>query len=462
MQEKQRERLNSRLGFILVSAGCAIGLGNVYRFPITAGSYGGSVFIIIYLAFLILLGVPILTCELSVGRLSQRSIATSFDVLEKPNQKWHLMKYLGISGNYLLMMFYTTICSWFVSFFIKYCDGSIMQYKTNEELTDVFANTVSNPYITILATCLVIVVCFIVCSFGLQNGVEKVTKVLMALLFLLMFGLVIYSLTLSNALEGLKFYLVPNFESVEKVGLLRIISSALGQAFFTLSIGMGSIAVFGSYIGKDRKLLGESITIVSLDTLVAIMSGFIIFPACFTYGNGIDVDAGNVGASFLFTNLASVFNHMNAGRIVGACFFMFLIFAAVSTIIAVFESIMSFWLELTNLKRGTISVINILIVVSLSLPAMLSSNILADVNILGMSILDCEDYIVSNVILPLGGLIYVVFCSWDFGIGFDRFITETNTGEKGIAFPRWAKQYMKYVVPVIIIFILVVSILGVK
>ncbi|MBQ3037974.1 MAG: sodium-dependent transporter, partial [Clostridia bacterium] len=368
---KQREKFSSRLGFILISAGCAIGLGNVYRFPIITGAYGGALFVLIYIGFLLLLGLPIMTMELAVGRASQRSIASSFEVLEKPGQKWHFMKYLGIIGNYLLMMFYTTISGWMLIYFTKYANGSIMQYQTAEQLGDVFGGIVSNPMLLIVATFSVILVCFGICSLGLQKGVEKVTKVMMIALFALMIGLAVYSCTLSNAAEGLKFYLIPTTEGIKTLGFWTVISAAMGQSFFTLSIGIGSIAIFGSYIDKGRSLPGEALTILTLDTSVALMSGLIIFPACFTYNNGVTADASTVGASFLFTTLSSIFNAMPIGRIIGALFFVFMTFAALSTVIAVFENIMSFWLELTSMSRRKIAIINIILLLVLSLPCIL-------------------------------------------------------------------------------------------
>ena len=305
----KREKFSSRLGFILISAGCSIGLGNVYRFPITTGGYGGAIFVLIYIAFLILLGIPAMTAELAVGRASQKSMVRSFDVLEKPGQKWHLMKYVGICGNYLLMMFYTVISGWMIIYFIKYLSGSIMSVP-KEELGALFSAAVSDPTLGVLYTGLVIVICFTICSLGLKNGVEKITKVMMLALLALIVGLAIYACTLPNAKEGLSFYLIPSPKNIARAGLMTVISSAMGQAFFTLSIGIGAIAIFGSYIGRERRLLGEAITIVSLDTFVALMSGIIIFPACFTYNNGVTADAGTVGASFLFTTLSSIFNSM--------------------------------------------------------------------------------------------------------------------------------------------------------
>lgn len=454
----ERERLKSRIGFLLLSAGCAIGLGNVYRFPIITGAYGGGFFVLIYLAFLLLLGLPVMTAELAVGRGSQRSIASSYDVLQKPGQKWHFVKFLGIAGNYLLMMFYTTISGWMVIYFWKYLSGSIMGAH-GEELGAVFGNMVSDPWMMLGATFGVILVCFGICSLGLQKGVEKITTPMMVILFLLMGGLVIYSLTLDNAGEGLSFYLIPSLERLKEAGVSTVIEAAMGQAFFTLSLGIGSVAIFGSYIGKDRRLMGEAVTIIGLDTSVAIMAGLIIFPACFTYNNGVTADAGTVGAGFLFTTLSSVFNDMPGGRIVGSIFFLFMIFAAISTVIAVFENIISFWLELTKLKRRTVALINIGLLMLLSLPCIFSLNIWSDITVFGKGFMDLEDYVVSNLLLPIGSLIYVIFCTRRYGWGWNNYFSEVNTGEKGLRAPRWLRPYMTYVLPLIIVVVLIMSVL---
>ncbi len=456
---RQREKLSSRLGFILLSAGCAIGLGNVYRFPILAGEYGGAVFVLIYIVFLLLLGLPCMTAELAVGRASQRSIATSFDKLERPGQKWHLMKYLGIAGNYLLMMFYTCISGWMVLYFIKYLSGSILSAQGDTALGAVFSETVGNVWLTLGATLTSIAICFLICSLGLQKGVERITKWMMVVLFLLMIGLAIYSLTLENAAEGLKFYLVPSWERMREAGIGTIISAAMGQAFFTLSVGLGSIAIFGSYINKERRLLGEAATIISLDTSVALISGLIIFPACFTYSGGVSTDAGTVGAGFLFTTLSSIFNAMPGGRIVGALFFLFMIFAAFSTLIAVFENIISFWLELTPLSRRTISFINIALIALLSLPCVFSLNIWSNVTVFGKNFMDLEDFIVSNLLLPIGALIYVLFCTVRYGWGWERFAAEVNTGNRGLILPRWIRPYMTFLLPLIILSVLIMSVI---
>lgn len=453
---EKREKFSSRLGFILISAGCAIGLGNVYRFPILTGAYGGGLFVLIYIAFLLLLGFPIMTMELAVGRGSGRSIASSYDKLEKQGQKWHLAKFMGVAGNYLLMMFYTTISAWMVIYFYKYLTGSILQFKTAEELGNVFGGIVTNPGLLTGVTAAVVVLCFGICSLGLQKGVERITKGMMIALFLLMVGLAVYCCTLSEAAEGLKFYLIPSLEGVKEHGLWTVISAAMGQAFFTLSIGIGSIAIFGSYISKDRSLPGEALTIMSLDTSVALMSGLIIFPACFTYNNGVTADASSVGASFLFTTLSSIFNAMPGGRIIGTLFFVFMIFAALSTVIAVFENIMSFWLELTKLNRRQVALINILLVFLLSLPCILGFSVWSEFQIAGKGIMDLEDFTVSNVMLPLGSLIYVLFCTSRYGWGWNNYFAEVNEG-KGLKLAKWLRPYLTYVLPVIIIAIFIMS-----
>jgi len=458
--EQSREKFASRLGFILISAGCAIGLGNVYRFPIITGAYGGGVFVLIYIAFLVLLGLPIMSAELAVGRGSQRSIASSFDVLEKKGQKWHLMKYLGICGNYLLMMFYTVISGWMVIYFVKYLTGSIMSASGVEGLSAVFGNMVSNPGLMVVSAFAVILICFGICSMGLQKGVEGITKWMMVALLALMIGLAVYSATLPNAAEGLRFYLVPSLKRLEEAGVSTVISAAMGQSFFTLSLGIGSIAIFGSYIGKERRLLGESVTIVCLDTFVAIMSGMIIFPACFTYNQGVTADAGSVGAGFLFTTLSSIFNGMPGGRVIGMLFFLFMIFASFSTVIAVFENIMSFWLELTKLNRRMIALINAALLMVLSLPCALSLNVWSSVKIFGLGIMDLEDFAVSNLLLPIGSLFYVLFCTTRYGWGWDRYFAEVNLGDRGARLPRWIRPYMTYVLPLIILAVLAMSVFG--
>ncbi len=452
----QREKFSSRLGFILISAGCAIGLGNVYRFPIITGAYGGALFVLIYLAFLLLLGIPVMCTELAAGRASQKSIAKSYDVLEKPGQKWHLAKYLGVSGNYLLMMFYTAITAWLIIYFFKYLDGSMLKYSGADELGAMFGGMIGNTGLVTAVSFGVIIGGFAICSMGLQKGVEKITKVMMVLLLILLLTIAIYCCTLDGAAEGLKFYLLPSVKSLENNSLMTIISAAMGQAFFTLSLGIGSIAIFGSYIGKDRSLLGEAVTITALDTFVALCSGFIVFPACFTFNNGVTADAGSVGAGFLFTTLSSIFNSMPGGRIIGSLFFLFMIFAALSTVIAVFENIMSFWMDTTKLTRRKIAIINMVLLMVLSMPCILSCGPWGDILVFGKNFMDLEDYTVSNVLLPLGSLIYVLFCTSRYGWCWKKFESEMNEG-KGVKFPRWIKGYMTYVLPLIIIAVLVMS-----
>ena len=455
---QNREKFSSRLGFILISAGCAIGLGNVYRFPIITGAYGGAFFVLIYLLFLAILGLPVMLCELSVGRGSQRSIATSFEVLEKKGQKWHLMKYLGIAGNYLLMMFYTCISAWMVIYFAKYLSGSMMQHQGVEALGKVFGSMVSNAGLVLPVTFGVILLCFGICSLGLQKGVEKITKVMMLLLLALILCLGVYACTLSGAGAGLKFYLVPSLENLRQSGVWTVIAAAMGQAFFTLSLGIGSIAIFGSYIDKNRSLTGEGATIVALDTFVALAAGLILFPAYFTFNAGATgIPADQAGAGFLFTTLSAIFNSMGAGRIVGTLFFLFMTFAALSTIIAVFENIMSFWLEQTKLSRRKIALINIALLAVLTLPAIFSENLWSGVRIFGKTFMDLEDYIVSNLLLPFGSLIYVLFCTSRYGWGWKNFENEVNSG-RGVKLPRWLRPYMTWVLPVIIAIIIVISI----
>ena len=454
---KTREKFSSRLGFILISAGCAIGLGNVYRFPIITGAYGGAIFVLIYIAFLILLGVPVMVAELSVGRGSQRSIATSFDVLEKDGQKWHFMKYLGIGGNYLLMMCYTIITGYMMIYFVKYLNGSILDISSPIEMREEFFTMMGDPVKTLIATYIAVFIGLLVCSLGLKNGVERITKVIMIALFVLMIGLAVYALTLPGAKRGLSFYLVPNVENISKAGLSKVIIAAMGQAFFTLSLGIGSIGVFGSYISKDRSLLGESLTIVGLDTAVALIAGLIIFPAYFSYNS--TMIEGEGGAAFLFTTLTSIFNNMRMGIVFGTLFFLFMIFAAMSTVIAVFENIMSFWIEKTDLSRFQIMLINLGLMFVLTLPAIFANNILADVKILGMTLDSIEDFMVSNLALPIGSLVYVLFCTTKFGWGWKNFYAEVNTGN-GLKLPKWLKPYMTFVLPIIIITILVIQLVA--
>ena len=455
----ERESFSSRLGFILISAGCAIGLGNVWRFPFVTGQYGGASFVLIYLCFLLLLGLPIMVAEFAVGRASRRSPAKSFDTLEPKGTKWHLFKYVTIAGNIILMMFYTTISGWMLYFLYKMAVGDLSGLDA-QGIKDVFGALLQDPATMAGNMAIIIMLCFGVCYMGVRNGVERITKVMMAFLIVLMVVLAANSMLLPGSEAGLKYYLYPDFDKIAEHGVREVIFAAMGQAFFTLSIGMGSLSIFGSYIGKERRLLGEAVTIVGLDTFVALMSGVIIFPACFTYNGGVTADAGTVGASFLFTTLSSIFNSMPGGRIVGALFFVFMIFAAFSTVIAVFENIMSFWLELTKLSRRKVALINIALMLVLSLPCVLGFNVLEKIQIAGKGIMDIEDFLVSNVLLPLGSLVYVLFCSRKYGWGWKNYIGEVNCGEKGAKMPGWIRPYFTYILPIIVIIVFIMSVVG--
>lgn len=442
----EREKFSSRLGFILISAGCAIGLGNVWRFPYIVGQYGGAAFILIYLLFLVIFGLPIMTMEFAVGRASRKSIAESFRTLEPKGTKWHWFSFVGMAGNYLLMMFYTTVTGWMFAYFVKMLKGDFVG-KSVEAVSSQFGEFTSNaPYVVgfmILAT----VIGFLICSLGLEKGVEKITKVMMLALLGIIVLLAVRSVTLPGAGAGLKYYLVPDFKRMMEQGIGEVVFAALGQAFFTLSIGMGSMAIFGSYIDKDRSLTGESISIALLDTFVAFTAGLIIIPACFAYG----LEPG-AGPGLIFQTLPNLFNEMPGGRIWGALFFVFMIFAAVSTVVAVFENIISFAMD-KGVSRKKACLINFFAMLVLALPCALGFNVLSFIQPLGEGsvILDLEDFIISNNILPLGSLIYVLFCtSKKFGWGWDNFIEEANAG-KGLKFPKALKVYVKYILPVILV-----------
>ncbi|NLX69510.1 MAG: sodium-dependent transporter [Clostridiales bacterium] len=447
---EKRERFASRLGFILISAGCAIGLGDVWRFPYITGQYGGGLFVLVYLIFIFLLGVPIMTMELAVGRASQKSIATSFNVLEKEGQKWHWMGYAGIAGNYILMMFYTTIAGWMLAYFYKFAVGQFDGLNT-QQIGEVFGNFIENPVEMTIWLVITTVVCFGICSMGLQEGVEKITKILMVLLLAIIVLLAIKSMTLPNAGEGLRFYLLPDIGRAKEYGIWEIIFAAMSQAFFTLSIGIGSLAIFGSYIEKDRSLFGESINIAMLDTAISIIAGLIIFPACFSF----NVDPGE-GPGLVFVTLPNIFNSMAGGRIWSSLFFIFMTFAAYSTVIAVFENIMSFAMDLWGWSRKKAAVINIILIIVLSMPCVLGFNVLKHIQPLGegSGILDLEDFILSYNLLPLGSLIYLLFCVSRYGWGFDNYIEEVNTG-KGIKMPRGLRGYLTWVLPAVIIIVLI-------
>lgn len=445
----EREKFGSRLGFILISAGCAIGLGNVWRFPYIVGAYGGAAFILIYLLFLVIFGLPIMAMEFSVGRASQKSIAESFKALEPQGTKWHWFGIIGMAGNYLLMMFYTTITGWMMAYLFKMMRGDFAGNSV-EQVTGQFDTLITNPTVVVGFMVFAVVLGFVICSFGLKKGVERVTKIMMIALLAIISILVVRAVTLDGAMEGLRYYLVPDFKRMMDQGFGEVVFAALGQAFFTLSIGMGSMAIFGSYISKDRRLLGEAFSIAALDFFVAFMAGLIVIPSCFAYG----IEPGQ-GPGLVFQTLPNIFNSMAGGRIWGSLFFLFMVFAALSTVIAVFENIISFGMDLWGWSRKKACLINTFIVVALSLPCALGYNILSWIQPLGegSTILDLEDFVISNNILPLGSLVYVLFCcSKRYGWGWDNFIKEVNTG-KGMSFPQAIRIYIKYILPFILIWI---------
>ena len=446
----ERESFSSRLGFILISAGCAIGLGNVWRFPFITGLYGGASFVLIYLCFLLLLGLPIMVAEFAVGRASVRSAAKSFDVLEPAGTKWHLYKYGAIAGNVILMMFYTTVSGWMLYYFYKMAVGGFVGLDA-KGVGNVFGSLLGDP-VTMAGNMIIIVLsCFGVCYLGVKAGVERITKNMMAFLLVLMLILAVNSISLPNSAAGLKYYLYPDFNRVLEHGIREVVFAAMGQAFFTLSLGIGAIAIFGSYIDKSRSLTGEAVLVTLLDTFVALIAGLIIFPSCFAYG----VDPGE-GPSLIFITLPNVFNSMAGGRIWGALFFLFMIFAAASTVIAVFENILSFAIDLTGCSRKKAVIVNIVVVAVLSMPCVLGFNVWSGFMPFGKGsgVLDLEDFLVSNNLLPLGSLIYLLFCTSRYGWGWKNFLKEADTGE-GLKFPKWAKFYVSYILPLIVLFIFV-------
>lgn len=446
----QREKFGSRLGFILISAGCAIGLGNVWRFPYITGKYGGAAFVLIYLVFLVLLGLPIMVMEFAVGRASQASVAMSFDRLEPLGTKWHWYKWFGMAGNYLLMMFYTMIGGWILLYVFKMAGGEF-EGKNADEIAGVFGNLMEKPGLMTICMIVVVAVCFGIVCMGLQKGVEKITKKMMILLLALMVILAIRSATLPGAGEGIRFYLLPDFKKAAESGMKEVIFAAMGQSFFTLSLGIGAIAIFGSYIDKKRRLTGEAVCVTVLDTCVALIAGMIIFPASFAFG--IQPDSG---PSLIFITLPNIFNSMSGGRIWGTLFFLCMLFAAASTIIAVFENIIAFAMDLTNCSRAKAVVVNLIAIVILSLPCVLGFNVLSGFQPLGAgsNVLDLEDFIVSNNLLPLGSLVYLLFCTSRYGWGWKKFCEEANAGE-GIKFPKWTRIYVSYILPLIVLFIFV-------
>lgn len=448
---QQREKFASRLGFILISAGCAIGLGNVWRFPYITGKYGGAAFVILYLLFLVILGLPVMVMEFAVGRASQKSCAKSFEILEPKGSKWHWYSWLGFGGCYLLMMFYTTVGGWMISYIIKSAQGAFDTTAPDV----VFANMLANPVEQVGWMLVTVVLGFLVCSLGLQKGVERITKVMMSCLFLIMIVLCIRSVTLDGAVEGLKFYLVPDFGKMFENGWASFgeaVYAAMGQSFFTLSLGISAMAIFGSYIGKERRLLGEALNIGVLDTLVALMAGLIIFPACFAFG----VNPGE-GPGLVFVTLPSVFNQMWGSRLWGVLFFLFMSFAALSTVIAVFENLISFCMDKWGWERKKAVIVNGIAVAILSLPCALGFNVWSRVTLPGIGdIQTIEDFIISNNILPIGSLIYLLFCLSKRGWGWENFIAEADTG-RGLKFPKWSRLYLKYVLPLLILIIFIMG-----
>ena len=437
----EREKLKSRLGFILLSAGCAIGIGNVWKFPYMAGQGGGGAFVLFYLLFLVILGLPIMSMEFAVGRASHKSPVHAYQALEKPGQKWHIHGYFTLIGCYLLMMFYTTVAGWMMHYFYMTAAGKLSGL-TADEVASAFTEMLASPGIMAFWMVVVVVFGIFVCARGLQNGLERVTKVMMIALLAIMVILAVNSLFMPGAAEGLKFYLVPDFARMKEVGVVNTLVGAMNQAFFTLSLGVGAMAIFGSYIGKEHALLGESVRVVVLDTFVAITAGLIIFPACFTYG----VDQTS-GPSLIFITLAM-------GRLWGSLFFLFMAFAALSTVLAVFENIICCDMELMHWDRKKSSWVNLFLIIALSLPCVLGYNLWAwdGFAIFGGAVLDLEDFLVSNLFLPLGSLVYLLFCTSRYGWGWENYKKEVNTGD-GLKVHDWMRGYLTYGLPVIVLFI---------
>ena len=447
-----REQFKSRLGFILISAGCAIGIDNVWRFPYIVGQYGGAAFVLIYILFLVILGMPIMAMEFAVGRASQKSAARSFHVLEPKGTKWHIAGWSAMAGNYILMMFYTTVGGWMLAYIYKTITGEFEGLDA-EGVGNVFNSMLGNAGEMMTWMLIIVIIGFAVCAIGLQKGVEKITKAMMIALLGIMIVLCINSILLDNSSEGLKFYLVPDFGKMLDYGIWNVVYAAMSQAFFTLSLGIGAMAIFGSYISRDRSLMGESINICILDTCVAFMAGLIIFPACFSFG----VNPGE-GPGLVFVTLPNIFNQMAGGKIWGTLFFVFMTFAALSTIIAVFENTVSFMIDLKGWSRKKSVIFNGILIAVLSIPCVLGFNVWSGFAPFGgtSTIQDLEDFIVSSNLLPLGSLAYLLFCVSKHGWGWENFIKEVDAG-KGIKFPKWAKGYLKYVLPIIVIIIFVMG-----
>lgn len=446
MPEKgSRERLESRLGFILISAGCAIGIGNVWKFPYLAGQNGGGIFVLIYLFFLAILGIPVMTMEFSMGRASRKSPIHLYQRIAPEGSKWNLHGIVCMAGNYILMMFYTTVAGWMIKYFVSMARGDF-EGLDKDGVAGLFGGMLSSPSIQVGYMAVVVIVGFFINSLGLQKGLEKVSKWMMSSLLIIMVILALNSILMKGSTEGLSFYLLPNVAKVSEIGWSKVIVSAMNQAFFTLSIGIGSMAIFGSYIGNERSLMGESVHIAVLDTFVAIVSGLIIFPACFTYG--VQPDSG---PSLIFITLPNIFNNMPLGRVWGSLFFVFMSFAAFSTVLAVFETILACTMDITGWSRKKASVVNCIAVFMLSLPCALGFNVLSFIEPLGKgtNFLDLEDFLVSNLILPIGSFIFVIFCISKRGWGWDNFVKEANKG-KGLKVQSWMRGYMTYVLPIIV------------
>lgn len=446
----KRESFKSRLGFILVSAGCAIGIGNVWRFPYVAGQNGGGIFVLFYLIFLVAMGLPVLTMELAVGRASRKSAVLGYKALEKPKCRWHIHGWVAMFGCYMLMMYYTTVSGWMVAYFFKFLKGDFRSGITADDTAAAFSGLLADPGQMAFWMVVTVVLGFLVCSRGLQNGLEKISKFMMSALLILIVVLAVHSFTLSGAGKGIEFYLIPNLDTVSDVGIKNVITAAMNQAFFTLSLGVAAMEIFGSYMGKEHTLAGEGAKICALDTFVAIMSGLIIFPACFSYG--VEVGAG---PSLIFITLPNVFVNMTGGRVWGCLFFMFMTFASFSTVIAVFENIMSFAIDMFGWSRNKAALVNGVIILIASLPCVFGYNIWSDLNLIGgRDVLDSEDFIVSNLLLPIGSLVYLLFCVTKWGWGFEKYLDEANTG-KGLNISKKLKPYFQFILPLLILFILI-------
>lgn len=446
----ERENFGSRLGFILVSAGCAIGIGNVWRFPYVAGQSGGAVFVFFYLLFLVCMGVPVLTMELAVGRASGKSAVLGYKALEKKGSKWHIHGWFCMAGCYLLMMYYTTVSGWMVSYFFKFVTGTFRAGMDAEAAGGIFGALLGSPGEMGFWMAVTVAAGFVICSFGLQKGLERITKVMMAALLLLIVVLALHSFFLPGAGEGLAFYLLPDLERAKEVGIGSVITAAMNQSFFTLSLGIGAMEIFGSYMAKDHTLAGESLRICALDTFVALMSGMIIFPACFSFG--VQPDAG---PSLIFVTLPNVFVNMAGGRIWGSLFFLFMTFASFSTVIAVFENLLAGCIDNFGWSRKKAAWVNGIFVLLASLPCVLGYNVWSSLHLIGgRDVLDSEDFLVSNLLLPVGSLIYLLFCVTRWGWGFDRYLAEANTGA-GLRLPGWLKHYFRIILPILILVILI-------